>query len=706
MTFFLLVTVSFVAQVIGHAYLNKPVSRNAVSSIANGYCSWSGGIPCTGDSQSWNVEETTTGCGISQGGGGPYTHGNGALAYSSTGIKTTVTAGEVVDMEIKVAAYHGGRFEFRIQDVGASSDPDGSQWMSRPLLTVDSFSPICDNPVYCGVESCVATKTCAQLPMSSYGVHNGLYNIKVKIPNDLECNHCVLQWMWVTANSCGGSKVSCDQSEHFWNCADLQVVGGTPTTVTTNTPIVVSPSTVVTSSPDAGEDRCHAIDAIVSDFWCLLVFSNPDYAFVKEDDMFGRLCACSRTGTTNAPIADPTEDPVEAPSEDPTETPVTAPTEAPTRDPNDCPGPFSAGFPNCENQIIHFKDKDSAWFEKRGMDGSRCDLQDWLHRKKGNCPPVTTLAPIPNPTVSPSVNPTDAPTDAPNITPAPSDAPVLVCKSITDRPDITDAWCMSVNCHAAYEDFCGWVPVSTDAPSPGPIGPSAAPVSAPTKAPIVGLNHIGIYDWTWDGATATPPTNANLGVAFSGWANIDNALYESSLIESSLTGDKYLSIGGGNANGHLNANRLEDLNTAIIQGRLEDYQGVCYDVEVGDSDMASAFAASFVVAKANNLKVLVTISHSAPYGFPDKIALMDHFFTDENIDIISPQMYTTGNEASNDFVWDGVPWSSYANSKAEIVPSIVRASYYEDLVDFFDKSARSGASESIAVTGFIQWKQS
>jgi hypothetical protein len=212
-----------------------------------------------------------------------------------------------------------------------------------------------------------------------------------------------------------------------------------------------------------------------------------------------------------------------------------------------------------------------------------------------------------------------------------------------------------------------------------------------------------MYDWTWNGR-AMAPAGATMGVAFSGWANIHSALADSANMMSTLPGDKYISIGGGNANGHLYPSTLTALNAAITGGDLAGYQGVCYDVEVGDAGMSDAFAASFEVAKASGFKVLVTISHSAPYGFPDKIDLMNAFLQDANIDIISPQLYTSGNEAANDYVYDGVPWSSYATAKAKIVPSIVTASYYSDAAAYFSSVARSGTS--FATSGFIQWQQS
>ena len=85
-----------------HGYLAGPISRNALSLPSNNLCSWAGSIPCTGDSQSWNQEEPTTGCAIKQGGGSPYAYGDGALGYKNTGYKTSYMAGEVVTMTAKM----------------------------------------------------------------------------------------------------------------------------------------------------------------------------------------------------------------------------------------------------------------------------------------------------------------------------------------------------------------------------------------------------------------------------------------------------------------------------------------------------------------------------------------------------------------------------------------------------------------------------
>jgi hypothetical protein len=143
---------------------------------------------------------------------------------------------------------------------------------------------------------------------------------------------------------------------------------------------------------------------------------------------------------------------------------------------------------------------------------------------------------------------------------------------------------------------------------------------------------------------------------------------------------------------------LDHITRAISDGRFAAYDGIAYDVEEGEGGLASHFTQSFAAAKAANLKVLVTVSHSAPYGIPDASVLMKSFFQEENIDFLSPQLYTTGNESSNDFgITNGFGWDHYRNARSNIVPSIVDASYYDD--------ARNHLNElGIRLAGFIQWK--
>ena len=231
-------------------------------------------------------------------------------------------------------------------------------------------------------------------------------------------------------------------------------------------------------------------------------------------------------------------------------------------------------------------------------------------------------------------------------------------------------------------------------PATTAVEPAPAEVSAP---------HMGYWLWTY--ASGAPLPGATIGIAFSGWADVDTALSQSAGKLAALVGKKFLSIGGGNTNGAFTNTVLTHLNKAISDNKLASYDGVAYDIEVGDSGLASAFAASFAMARSAGLEVLVTISHSAPYGISDRAELMASFFSDENIDYLSPQLYTTGKETENDYATTGgVTWDLYKAAKAAVIPSLVSAGYYnsaatgKDAVSYFQQ-------QGVSIQGYIQWSQ-
>jgi LysM repeat protein len=209
--------------------------------------------------------------------------------------------------------------------------------------------------------------------------------------------------------------------------------------------------------------------------------------------------------------------------------------------------------------------------------------------------------------------------------------------------------------------------------------------------------NIGAWVWTWSNGNVSPDTTISL--AFSGWADVTTALEQSKQVSDRLSGEKYICIGGGNQDGAFTKSRVQAVTTAINNGELIAYQGIAYDIEQGDIGLEDDFAASFRAAKARGLKVLVSISHSAPYGIDDAAALMKQFFADDNIDFLSPQLYTTGSETANDYATShGVVWTEYADCKAAVIPSIVTAELYNSAQQYF-------AQQGVTLQGFVQWSQ-
>ena len=218
--------------------------------------------------------------------------------------------------------------------------------------------------------------------------------------------------------------------------------------------------------------------------------------------------------------------------------------------------------------------------------------------------------------------------------------------------------------------------------------------AANTPPPVVTAQNISYWDKTYFPGNALP--GATMGIAFSGWSDVNKAINDSKIVYGNLTGEKYISIGGGKETGRFTKAVLEQVNNAIRTNQFKNYTGLAYDVEVGDPGLAADFSQSFAFARKNNLKVLVTISHSAPYGIADQVELMEQFITDDNINFLSPQLYTHGDEKENDYADPLFPWTSYRECKADILVSIVTADLYQNAQSYFEKL-------DIELKGYIQW---
>lgn len=208
----------------------------------------------------------------------------------------------------------------------------------------------------------------------------------------------------------------------------------------------------------------------------------------------------------------------------------------------------------------------------------------------------------------------------------------------------------------------------------------------------------GFWWWTW-GPTRTALPDTNLCIAISGWADPDIALKCCARIRSDLPGSKYISLGGDDSSGAFTQRNLTSITHAINAGAFAGYDGIAFDVEQGEAGLEPYFEQAFAAAKAGNHKVLVTVSQSAPYGISDGDALMQSFFADANIDYLSPQLYASGREKSNDYQSsNAVRWAEYATAMAAVVPSIVDANLYRDAQNYFQL-------HGVTLSGFIQWRQ-
>lgn len=124
--------------------------------------------------------------------GGPYT--------ADQHITGKYRPNEVFETKIQVTVYHSGWFEFYLCPIGKT----GPNWdMKTTQECLDQY------PLQ------RADGRGIRYWINSGGT--GLYTVRLRMP-DVECERCVFQWYWQTANSgCGRN------TEEFWNCADISV---------------------------------------------------------------------------------------------------------------------------------------------------------------------------------------------------------------------------------------------------------------------------------------------------------------------------------------------------------------------------------------------------------------------------------------------------------------------------------------------------
>ncbi|XP_052812695.1 uncharacterized protein LOC128240218 [Mya arenaria] len=171
-----------------------------------------------------------------------------------------------IDVIVKITAHHKGYFEFRLCPLPGDGQryPVTQECLDKyPLKVGDSYK---------------------------YNLPNlgaGDYLVNVKLPDDISCNFCVLQWIWVGGNSHG-------YQENFWNCADIRIIGGESNPATTKPTTQAPPPTTAapTTNPAAPVDTtlCRAIGIFAGvdemDEFCRKQCSIPESCHTN-------LCDCS-----------------------------------------------------------------------------------------------------------------------------------------------------------------------------------------------------------------------------------------------------------------------------------------------------------------------------------------------------------------------------------------------------------------------------
>lgn len=308
----------FVVVVQGHAVLTTPKSRNFLASPAGGNNAWpwdtcpqcasAGGtgsvqkaqFELTGSSR-WpgypeNVEvaKRHAACGsekYSDGGEfSPLSEKYSGGANKGAWGHEPYAQGSVISLDVEMHAHHQGHFEFYIcdkagQTYGAETDAAclNQHRLQRAPDLDNEISPTDPNHP----ERYYVPPLCA---LSAFGPNRRpmIQNMRYMLPDDLACEHCVLQSVYVTGNSCNPNDyaeynwpdisetcpsahaferwwsptiVDCFEGsypEEFWNCADIRIAaganGGNNSDSATNSPATMPSYSPTTSDPAAIEN--------------------------------------------------------------------------------------------------------------------------------------------------------------------------------------------------------------------------------------------------------------------------------------------------------------------------------------------------------------------------------------------------------------------------------------------------------------------
>jgi len=254
-----------------HGYLKSPRSRNWVAKEDG---KWSGGNMYTPEVETCphclNLNSNT--CGKTGGHDYDY-HLNALGGPMPKNIQAVYTQGQEIDLTVVLTAHHKGHFEYKACAINEGELATQACFDANPLRFVQDIlypnAPVDSN-----------YPERAYIPLASSSTYKDtsgsyMYTHKYELPANLSGDLVLIQWHYITGNSCVApgysdvsfpsafdpgnlgtcSKISSDGNgtpEQFWNCAEVRIQSGGPVSPPATTPInppVPAPVSTPTRSP-------------------------------------------------------------------------------------------------------------------------------------------------------------------------------------------------------------------------------------------------------------------------------------------------------------------------------------------------------------------------------------------------------------------------------------------------------------------------
>lgn len=136
----------------------------------------------------------------------PRPHENGG-AYGKGVIVQSYRPDSDMEIGVELTANHRGYFEFRLCPLNQQKTPETDECFDRHLLTRSDGQGARFHPE-------PGTGTVSR--------------VRYKLPANLECSRCVLQWRYVAGNNWGmctngTGRVGCGSQEEFRSCSDIRI---------------------------------------------------------------------------------------------------------------------------------------------------------------------------------------------------------------------------------------------------------------------------------------------------------------------------------------------------------------------------------------------------------------------------------------------------------------------------------------------------
>ncbi|XP_052085254.1 uncharacterized protein LOC127722425 [Mytilus californianus] len=183
--------------VAGHGYMLEPPNRSSLWRLSefkpiaepnyNDNALFCGG--------KWNLASNGGKCGVcGDPYQGPYQNEAGGI-YAKGIIARTYKSGQDISVKIQITANHLGWHEFRLCVNNNTSKKITHDCLDKHLLKTSDTG----------------------LTRTTFSANSGIKELTLKLPKDLICSQCVLQWKWRTAINPGSLE------EEYYGCSDIAI---------------------------------------------------------------------------------------------------------------------------------------------------------------------------------------------------------------------------------------------------------------------------------------------------------------------------------------------------------------------------------------------------------------------------------------------------------------------------------------------------